>query len=119
MTAEHVDVNSGGQDVAGVVEPPGAGITPSWKITPMQSKLPMHLSRRCGARTRAGAMPITSDAERADAAFMVDDRRGRRRVTGTPSGVAATPPRGLPATARSQRRFAQCAPACSTQEAAG
>jgi hypothetical protein len=32
----------------------GAGIALNQRINPMQSKLPMHLSPRCGARTRTG-----------------------------------------------------------------
>ena len=35
-------------------EPGGKGIGRFQRINPMQNKLPMHLSRRCGARTRAG-----------------------------------------------------------------
>ena len=34
--------------------PRGEGIDPNQRINPMQSKLPMHLSPRCGARTRNG-----------------------------------------------------------------
>jgi hypothetical protein len=55
VTVEHVHVHSGGQAVVGVVGTRGVGITPSWRINPMRSKLLMHLSRRCGARTRSGS----------------------------------------------------------------
>src|ERR1700737_1996116 len=33
----------------------GEGIGRFQRINPMQNKLPMHLSRRCGARTRSGS----------------------------------------------------------------
>jgi hypothetical protein len=39
----------------------------------------------------------------------VDDRQGRRRVTGTTSSTAATPPRRWPGDARSESLFAPCA----------
>jgi hypothetical protein len=55
VTVEHVHIHSGGQAVVGVVGTQGVGITPNWRINPMQSKLPMHLSRRCGAQTRGGS----------------------------------------------------------------
>ncbi len=62
----HVHVHSGGQAIVGMVETPGEGIDRNQRINPMQSKLPMHMSPRCRARTRAGdALPIASDAERA------------------------------------------------------
>jgi hypothetical protein len=35
--------------------PRGEGLLRNLRINPMQSKLPMHLSRRCGARTRQGS----------------------------------------------------------------
>ena len=56
VTVEHVHVHAGGQAVVGVVETPprGVGIAANRRINPMQSKLPMHLSQRCGARTRTG-----------------------------------------------------------------
>jgi hypothetical protein len=52
---------AGGQAV-GVVESPGGGDGRFQRINPRQNKLPMHLSRRCGAtrsgsRCRSAAMP--------------------------------------------------------------
>jgi hypothetical protein len=35
--------------------PRGEGVARNLRINPMQSKSPMHLSRRCGARTRRGS----------------------------------------------------------------
>jgi hypothetical protein len=55
VTVEHVHVHEGGQAVVGMVETPGVGGTQNQRINPMQSKLPMHLSLRCGARTRKGS----------------------------------------------------------------
>ena len=56
VTVEHVHVHAGGQAVVGVIAPPGgAGINQNQRINPMQSKFPMHLSLRCGARTRSGS----------------------------------------------------------------
>jgi hypothetical protein len=53
VTVEHVHVHSGGQAVVGTVEAPGGGDRTKSE-DPMQSKLPMHLSLRCGAKTRKG-----------------------------------------------------------------
>ena len=53
VTVEHVHVHAGGQAVVGTVETPGEGIDRNQRINPMQSRLPMHLSPRCGARTRS------------------------------------------------------------------
>src|SRR3954453_15969165 len=39
----------------------GLGISRNQEINPMQSRLPMHLSSRCGARTRSGS-PCQSPA---------------------------------------------------------
>jgi hypothetical protein len=53
----------------------------------MQSKLPMHLSRRCGARTRGGS-PCRSPAMSNGRCRMQGGRsRERRRVTGMPLGM--------------------------------
>ena len=41
--------------------PRGEGIRRNRRINPLQSKLPMHLSCRCGARTRSGS-PCQSPA---------------------------------------------------------
>jgi hypothetical protein len=54
VTVEHVHVHPGGQAVVGVVEAPGGGDRAKSEEQPMQSKLPMHLGPRCGARTRSG-----------------------------------------------------------------
>lgn len=54
VTVEHVHVHAGGQAVVGMVNTPGVGINRNHRINPMQNKFPMHLSRRCGARTRSG-----------------------------------------------------------------
>lgn len=53
VTVEHVHVHAGGQAVVGTIETRGVGMTRNQGINPMQSKLPMHLSPRCGARTRS------------------------------------------------------------------
>ena len=61
-------------------DPGGWGSHRNQRINPMQSKLPMHLSRRCGARTRSGSrVPVAGDAERP----MPD---ARRNVTGRTEG---------------------------------
>jgi hypothetical protein len=52
VTVEHVHVQEGGQAIVGNVESPGGGFACKSKENPMKSKLPMHLSRRCQARTR-------------------------------------------------------------------
>ncbi|MGA8291772.1 MAG: HGGxSTG domain-containing protein [Rhodoplanes sp.] len=41
--------------VVGVVRTPGVGIERNRRFNPVQSRLPMHLSGRCGARTRSGS----------------------------------------------------------------
>jgi hypothetical protein len=57
---------------------------------------------------RPGSRAGTQRWRMAGAGCTVEQIRGRRRVTGTPSGTAATPPRRLPADARSQHSFAPC-----------
>ena len=54
VTVEHVHVYAGGQAVVGVVEHTGGGHQINSQEQPHASKLHMHLSPRCGARTRAG-----------------------------------------------------------------
>jgi hypothetical protein len=61
VVVEHVHVHAGGQAVVGAVETRGEGIDGNQRINPMQGKLPMHLSKRCGARTRKGS-PCRSPA---------------------------------------------------------
>ena len=62
---EHVHVHAGGQAVVGMVAPSpvyrGAGVAAIWRNNPRQSRLPMHMSPRCRARTRAGT-PCQSPA---------------------------------------------------------
>jgi hypothetical protein len=53
--SKDVHVHAGGQAVVGMVETQGVGIDGNQRINPKQSKLPMHLSKRCGARTRSGS----------------------------------------------------------------
>jgi hypothetical protein len=55
VTVEHVHVHSGGQAVLDIVETRGEGLLRNQRNNPMQNKLPMHLSRQCGARTRSGS----------------------------------------------------------------
>ena len=55
VTVEHVHVHAGGQAVVGTVETRGEGMVGNQRINPMQSKLPMHSSPRCGAKTRRGS----------------------------------------------------------------
>jgi hypothetical protein len=55
VTVEHVHVRAGGQAVVGMVATPGEGTARKQRINPMHSKLPMHLSPRCWARTAASA----------------------------------------------------------------
>jgi hypothetical protein len=59
-------------------EPGGRGIGRFQRINPMQNKLPMHLSRRCGARTRSGS-PCRSAA-------MPNGRCRMQDVPGRPEG---------------------------------
>src|SRR6476646_9052462 len=61
VTVEHVHVHAGGQAVVGLVETRGEGFRQNQRINLMQSKLPMHLSQRCGAKTRCGG-PCQSPA---------------------------------------------------------
>ena len=63
VTVEHVHVHSGAQAVVGTVETPGGGDRLRLWDQPLQSRLPMHRSAQCGARTwrgrpcRSPAMP--------------------------------------------------------------
>src|SRR5262249_52774776 len=53
VTVEHVHIHPGGQAIVGAVTTGGTpGVSGKVEEQPMQSKLPMHLSPRCGARTR-------------------------------------------------------------------
>ena len=66
-------------------------------------------SARDAARGRgAGAGAGRRRCRMAAAACTADDRRALRRVTETLSSMAATPPRRLPAGARSQRSLRPC-----------
>ncbi len=83
VTVEHVHVHAGGQAVVGMVAAPGhrgVGTPAKSRNNPMQSKLPMHLSPRCHARTpKRDALPIARDGERA----LPDARRqGQGRAEG-------------------------------------
>jgi hypothetical protein len=73
VTVEHVHVHEGGQAIVGCVEAPGGGTPAKLKDQP-QNSLPMHVSRRCGARTRRGT-PCQSPAM----------TNGRCRMHGGPS----------------------------------
>jgi hypothetical protein len=52
VTVKHVTVQEGGQAIVGNVSS-GGGLMRKCTNNPMHSKLPMHLSPRCGARTRS------------------------------------------------------------------
>ena len=51
VTVEHVHIHSGGQAIVGAVAP-GEGLHQRTRNNAMQSNLPMHRGRRCGAKTR-------------------------------------------------------------------
>ena len=50
VTVEHVDVHAAGRRWSAWSRARGEGINRNQRINPVQNKLPMHLSRRCGAR---------------------------------------------------------------------
>jgi hypothetical protein len=54
VTVEHVHVHSGGQAIVGTVERPTPINSSTSDPETMRNKLRMHLSPRCGARTRSG-----------------------------------------------------------------
>ena len=54
VTVEHVHVHAGGQAVVGAVAAEG-GVPSGNQRNIMRKPLPMHLSRRCGAKTRSGS----------------------------------------------------------------
>ena len=62
----------------------------------MQSRLPMHRSPRCGARTRNGTPCRSPAMPNGRCRMHGGGRRARRRVTATPSSTAATPPTPSP-----------------------
>jgi hypothetical protein len=111
MTVEHVHVHSGGQAVVGMVGRSGAG-------GPCQNRGSTPCEANCRWTSAGDAVPIAgrpgSRANRqqcrtVDAGCTADDRRGRRRVTGTPLSMADTAPRRLPTGARWQSSFVLCA----------
>ena len=56
VRVEHVTVQAGGQAIVGAVTQGGEGASRKVRIEPMHRQpLPMHLSPRCGARTRRAA----------------------------------------------------------------
>ncbi len=61
VTVEHVHVHGGGQAIVGSVEAGGWGGIRQSKATPMHRPSSMHLSPRCGAKTRRGS-PCRSPA---------------------------------------------------------
>jgi hypothetical protein len=60
VVVEHVNVHAGGQAIVGNVGTPGGGISRNQRDSLMKSKLPMHLSPRCGARTKSSGKPCQS-----------------------------------------------------------
>src|SRR6185369_16680650 len=56
VTVEHVHVHQGGQAIVGHVEHKGEGMEKKPRINPMQRRLAMLESRRCGAKTRKGGL---------------------------------------------------------------
>ena len=70
-------------------DPGGWGSHRNQRINPMQSKLPMHLSRRCGARTGAGAGASRRRCRTADAGCTAERHRAHRREIRTPSSTGA------------------------------
>ena len=81
VRVEHVTVQAGGQAIVGAVtQGGGKGVSSKVRIEPMHRQpLPMHLSPRCGARTRQGS-PCRSPA--------VQDRK-RCRMHGGAKGSGA------------------------------
>jgi hypothetical protein len=73
----------------------------------MQSKLPMHISPRCGARTRCGS-PAGRRRCRTAAVGCMGGRQARRRLTKMCSSADATPARRSPDGMRSRRLYAPC-----------
>jgi len=61
VTVEHININDGGRAIVGTVALAPRGGAKFMTNHPMQSKLPMHVSRRCLARTRRGT-PCQSPA---------------------------------------------------------
>jgi hypothetical protein len=72
----------------------GEGSRRNQRNNPMRSKLPMHPSPRCGARTRSGSRQRCRTADAG--CETADRRRALRKVTNTPTSTAATPPKRLP-----------------------
>jgi hypothetical protein len=95
VTVEHVHVHSRGRAVVGAVETPGEGLLRNQRNNPMQNKLPMHLSWRCGARTRSGSRTAVADCTG-------ECRAAPRRVTRTRSSTGATRRRRLSGAGRFQ-----------------
>jgi hypothetical protein len=74
VTVEHVHVHAGGQAVVGLVETPGGRDQGKSEDQAHAKQIAMHLSSRCGARTRSGR-PCQSPAM----------PNGRCRMHGGPS----------------------------------
>jgi hypothetical protein len=91
MTVEHVHVHSGGQAVVAWSGRQGPGIIPKSRVKPMprKPKLAMHNSpRRVPTAAGPGSRANRQQCRTVDAGCTADDRRERRRVTGTISARA-------------------------------
>ena len=103
VTVEHVHVHTGGQAVVGMVETPGGGGKGNQRINPMQGKLPMHLSRQCGARARRGSRCRSPAMPNGRCRMHGGMSPGAPRGTRMPSSTVATRSKRLPTGARSRR----------------
>jgi hypothetical protein len=80
VVVEHVHVHAGGQAVVGTVEAPGEGIDENQRIKLMQTKLPMHLSKRCGGGQGGEAGANRQQCQTAVAGCTAGLRREHRRA---------------------------------------
>ncbi len=96
VRVERVTVEAGGQAVVGAVSVPptggGWGLAMKMQDNPMQSGLAMHMSPRCGAKTRSGRHPAVLRRCRTDAAGCMEVPRPER------PGVKLTACTGMGAT---------------------
>ena len=89
VTVEHVHVHSGGQAIVGTIESPAVETPRNQRDNTMRKKLAMHLSPRCGARTRSRNSCQAPAMPNGHCGCTAECRREHRRAIRMPSNTDA------------------------------
>ena len=93
VRVERVNVEAGGQAIVGAVSHRGEGMDEEPTDEPVQGRSPMHLSPRCGARTRGGS-PCRSPAVRGKRRCRMHGGAAGRAGSGQQERAQARPAHG-------------------------